>query len=94
MIGNRMFAVAVLDTTSVMVAVIALITKLTTQDGRNPRDVRFFTNHWEKPLKNHVDGLLNVTDEAHWGDPRLPQKYRKIIRIPSMAKASSWLFNK
>jgi len=51
MIGNRMFAVAVLDTTSVMVAVIALITKLTTQDGRNPRDVRFFTNHWEKPLK-------------------------------------------
>jgi hypothetical protein len=54
-IGRRTLAVAVLDTTSVMVAAMMLTIRLITHTGRPRRVIKYWTSHVENPELKESD---------------------------------------
>ena len=62
-IGRRTFAVAVLETTSVIVAAMMLTIKLITQTGSPLKAIKYFTSQVENPEKHITAPLVEILSQ-------------------------------
>ena len=60
--GSRTLAVAVLETTSVMVAAMMLTIRLITQTGSPLKVMRYWTSHVEKPEIHYLPFITGQED--------------------------------